>query len=641
MQRARPTGVALGVPALQVAGVAGTGSAPHRLRLLTDESRQPGRAGLPVWWWIGLAQSVAVGVLLVSVAFLWSREQRSGALLLFWAGLLVAVIPAVLTIAFGRPSRTGYAAIVLLLGVGLYLVKVAHSPFQFTFADELSHIWNADRMAVSGRLPAGNAALPITTRFPGLEVLTSGLAQTARIGTFSAGLIVIGVARCVFSLGLFCLFELITRSSRIGALAAAFYVLDPEFLYWSAQYSYQSLALPLGIVVLVAALARRRGHFASQRRDARPWTAVGAIVIAAVAVTHHMTSYMLALALLLTMLVSFVSDRRWWRAPWDLALLAAAAAAAWLVFQATLVESYLGDIFRAAYDSIVAILSGAALPRKPFQSTVYDVPLLERGVAIAGLLVVVGLVVVAARRRRRRAARSPVELVCWLACVGYLGSYGLRFVPSAWEIANRASEFLLVGTSVVLALSGAHLILKRRLGTAGIAVFAVIFGLAFASGVISGWPPPALLASPMDVAVGHTTIQPQGFATAAWARTNIPSGTPMIADQSNGRLLLTIAHQFPYFGTNPDAQRLLKATSIDEAQLYVLRHTKARYIVIDRRKIAQDTILGYFFDRADRPIATIPAGVWEKFDHASWTDLVFDSGNILIYRVREVPRAAA
>ena len=587
----------------------------------------------------GLWLSTAGGLVLVSVAFMFSREQRPGALALFWAGLLVAVLPTVAAIAFGRPTRRGYAGMVLLLGVALYLVKVIHSPFQFTFADELSHVCNAQRIVTTGRLPGTNAALPITTRFPGLEVLTAGIAQTAGIGTFAAGLVVIGVARCVMQLGLFSLFELVTKSSRLGALAAAFYAFDPEMLYWSAQYSYESLALPLAVAVLVAMLSRRRGHFPADRRRSRSWTFVALIGIAAVTVTHHVTSYALAASLLALACVSLRSDRRWWRVPWDLGLVAAAAATGWFVYKGSLVASYLGDIFRDVYDSVVQIASGTGAFRKPFQSSVYHIPIAERVVAFIGLLVVAVLVVVAARRRRRQRTHNPLELVIWLACIGYLGSYALRFVPSAWEIANRASEFLLIGTALALAFSGVPLLLKRSYRSIGVLVFSLLFGLAFASGVISGWPPPALLASPMDVAVGNTVIRPQGFAVAGWAKKDVPAGTVMVADQTSGRLLMTIAHDFPYIGTNPDAAGLISSTSIGAAQLYVLRRTHARYVVVDRRTIAQDDILGYFFDRAGKPVAQIPAGSWQKFEQVPWTDLVFDSGNILVYRIRWVPGA--
>lgn len=595
--------------------------------------------GLATWLWLTIAVALAAGLLLVALAFELSREQRPGGLGLFWAGLLLAAVPTAVAVAFGRPTRNESAALLVLFGAGLYLVKVMNSPFRFTYADELSHVWNVDRILATGRLPTDNVALPVTTHFPGLETVTAGLASTAGLGSFTAGLVVVGVARCVLEIGLFAVFELISGSTRVGALAAVYFAFDPELLYWGAQFSYESLALPLALVVLTAALSRRRGHFVRDRRAARPWTAVGLLGIAALTPTHHVTSYAVAVVLVVLAIASFASQKRGWRAPWDLAVAAAAAGAAWFVFRATIVGTYLHDIFLAAYGSAKAIATGAALPRKPFQSTLYHVPIPERAVAIFGLLVIALLVAYATWRRGKRVFRDPFTRLFWLSCCGYLASYALRFVPSAWEIANRASEFLLVGTSLVLAFSGVHLALRRAYGAAGIAVFAVVFGVGFASGVIGGWPPPAQLASPLEVATAGTTIEPQGFATAAWAKAALPAGARFVADESNGRLLFTIAGDRPSIGLGPPTKAILQAPAFGAYELAVLRRSGARYVLIDRRKIANDNILGYFFGRDDRAVPQIDPAIWLKFERASWADRVYDSGNILVYRLREVPRA--
>ena len=615
----------------------GRGSNPSLRRKGPPAGTVP--AGLSPAAWLAVAAGLAAGTAAVSAAFVLSREQRPGALPLFWAGLLLVVLPPALAVAFGRATRAELASLVLLLGASLYVVKAMHSPFRFVFADELVHGWNADRILSTGSLPAGNTALPASVHFPGLELVTAGLASTAGIGTFVAGLVVIGVARCILQLALFALFELVSGSTRVGALAAVFYSFDPESLYWSAQFSYQSLALPLALVVLVAALSRRRGHFRSDRRRARAWTVVALVTIAAVTVTHHVTSYLLAGTLLALTVVSLASDRRSWRIPWDLALAASVSAGTWLAVHATSVNPYLGDIFRSAYHSAIAILHGREPPRRLFASAVYDTPLAERIVAVVGLAAIAFLVVEGIARRRRLIRRRPLVLLCALASLAYLGSYALRFVPSAWEIANRGSELLLLGTALILALSAAHVRLRRAYRVAGIAAFAVLFGLGFASGAISGWPPPGLVAQPLEVRVGGQVIEPQGFALAAWARKTLPAGSRMIADESNGRLLLALAGERPFIGNDRRAKPVLDTPYLDDWQLSILRATGVRYVVVDRRKIAGDSILGYYFGRADRPIARVAAGIGAKFEHASWADRVFDSGDIVVYRLREVPRA--
>jgi len=629
-----------------------TAMLPERLR--TDEHSPPSQedarpsssvpqaasGGLSTRAWLVIAATTGLGLLAVSIAFVLSRRQHSGGLELFWSGLMLIVLPLALGVAYGRPRRHEAAAMVALLGAALYLVKVMHSPFQFLFADELSHLANLQHILTTGHLPTFNASIPVTTSFPGLETLTAGFASTAHVSGFVAGLVVIGVARCILQLGLFIFFASISGSNRIGALAAACFIFDPEYLYWSAQFSYESLALPLAIVVLVAAVSRSRGHFPADRCEARPWTAVGILGIAAVTVTHHMTSYLLCATLIVLALLSFASDRREWRAPWDLAVFSLCAALAWYFLRASLTGAYLHEIFAAAYSSARSILDGSQLPRTPFQSTIYHIPLAERAVAVVGLGVILGIVVFARIRRPRRILRDPFVRLLWLASCAYLLSYAARFVPSAWQIADRASEFLLIGTSLVVALSGINLVLVRRFGRRiGQTFFAVAFGLCFASGVIGGWPAPALLASPLKVAVGSTTIEPQGFTAAEWARQTLPTGSRMIADESNGRLLLTIAHERPSIGLGPPTRLLIQSTTFSPYSLSLLRANHTKYVLIDRRQIANDDILGYFFGRDDEPVRDIPPGVWEKFDKVPWAARVYDSGDILIYQLGKVPRA--
>ncbi len=57
-------------------------------------------------------------------------------------------------------------------------------------------------------------------------------------------------------LALLLAFTRITGSARAGSLGALAYVATPTFLYFAAQFSYASLAVPL-MAVVIFALSRR------------------------------------------------------------------------------------------------------------------------------------------------------------------------------------------------------------------------------------------------------------------------------------------------------------------------------------------------------------------------------------------------
>src|SRR5271154_6663464 len=142
-----------------------TAMLPERLR--TDEHSPPSQedarpsssvpqaasGGLSTRAWLVIAATTGLGLLAVSIAFVLSRRQHSGGLELFWSGLMLIVLPLALGVAYGRPRRHEAAAMVALLGAALYLVKVMHSPFQFLFADELSHLANLQHILTTGHLP--------------------------------------------------------------------------------------------------------------------------------------------------------------------------------------------------------------------------------------------------------------------------------------------------------------------------------------------------------------------------------------------------------------------------------------------------------------------------------------------------------
>ncbi len=65
-----------------------------------------------------------------------------------------------------------------------------------------------------------------------------------------SGLIIIGVARVLITACVFLVAEKVTGSSRTAAGASLVYAANPMFLFWSASFSYENLALPLAAFVV-------------------------------------------------------------------------------------------------------------------------------------------------------------------------------------------------------------------------------------------------------------------------------------------------------------------------------------------------------------------------------------------------------
>jgi hypothetical protein len=185
---------------------------------------------------------VLVGLTLVLVADAAARTGVSWAEWLFWIGLLVLLVPIAARIVSESPSDDERLALVAILAVALYVVKFLHSPLGFTLHDEFIHWRTAQDLLATGQLFHPNPLLPVSPLYPGLESITSAVAQVAGLSPFAAGIIVIGVSRLVLTLALYMTYQLASGSHRLAAIASVVYMANPNYLFFDAQFSYESLA---------------------------------------------------------------------------------------------------------------------------------------------------------------------------------------------------------------------------------------------------------------------------------------------------------------------------------------------------------------------------------------------------------------
>src|SRR5207247_3887555 len=89
--------------------------------------------------------------------------------------------------------------------------------------------------------------------------------------------------------------------------------------------------------------------------------------------------------------------------------------------------------------------------------------------------------------------RTSFQLALAAAGAAYFVVLGLRYVPSAWEFANRSSEFLFVGLSFVVAYFTLWLWSRSRGRLFVRTLFGCCIAIVFAGGVVGGWQEPLRL----------------------------------------------------------------------------------------------------------------------------------------------------
>ncbi len=464
------------------------------------------------------------------------------------------------------------------------------------------------------------------------------LASASGISVSTAGLILIGGARILFMLALFLVVERATRSARIAGIGCAFYAAAPNFVFWSGQYAYESIALPL----LVGVLAMVVGILDVEADDADPGRAgrrrhglavIGGLGILAIAVTHHVTS-LAAIVLLAGVLLAMRRGRAAGsQHVLALAALAVVATAVWLSLVARDTFSYIGTIASSTADSVFGALSRAEEQRQQGQIVVTP-PVAERGVEILGLGVLLALTILGLRAAWRRRA-DPVVPILLVLAVAYFASLGPRLAPGAWEVGNRLSSLLFVGLVVVVGLGAATVVDggdRLRLRTAVVAVAA---GLAATTGVIAGWPTDLRLPWTYRTEAEGATLDSQPVAVARWFRDVAPPRARVLANEADGRTLPVLARVDTYAGREPYVTDILDSPGFPRWQVERFAQLGLGFAVVDRRSIGTDNMRGYYFPTSGDHSTIRPAAFVGKFD-ATGGSRIADSGDIAVYDLRSV-----
>lgn len=629
------------------------------------------RAALGSWGWLpGIVFIAAVGLISVGSAMQTALDEKPGAQGLLWLGLLLIFAPVAFRMALPQAPRRERIALAIWLGLALYLVKILRSPAGFTFHDEFPHYSTAEMILRTQHLFGPNSLQGVSAYFPGLEIATSALAAVGGMSIEAAGLIVIGAARLIASLATYLLYEEISGSPRVAGIGSVLAIAYPNYIFWSSQYSYESLALPLAVLVLLVGLLK--GRRSAPRTGL---TILALVLVAAVTLTHHVTSYFLAVSLVavwvftrfgqpvigwierlprrLPRLVTRVLHRllhrllphTLWTRPTehvtrtrDWAPLAAGAAgfvALWLLIVGREIASYLEPHLARAVAGFVGVVSRSGSARQPFSSNTATTaaPPIEQLVAFGAVLLILVVIPFGLIQIWRRYRNHGVALLFAVATIAYPFTLVLRLAGGGAEIANRSWDFLFVAYGFVLAVGIAELWMAHTHPFPRAGVFAAYASVLLAGALIVGSPAWARLPGPFLVGGDTRGLQPESYALTNWMRDRLGPDNRIIADYSNKLLLGSFGEQYSVTGLS---WVYISPKLSANGELADLVKRGVQYVVVDDRLTTQTPRIGHYFEpgEPDSPWREpLPAADLAKFDRAQCLSRVFDSGHITVYAV--------
>ncbi len=624
-------------------------------------SRRAGTQVVALGWLPLLALTSALGMLLVAYAFHASRLGEAGLDTFFFAGILLIFIPPLARLISPAPSRIERIGLVCMVGLYCYLIKVMASPLYFSFFDEFLHWRTVNDIASSGHLFSENALLPVSSYYPGLEIVTNALASLGGLDTFTAGLIVIGFARLLMILSLFALYEQLLNSSRVASIATMIYMANPHFLLFDAQYGYESLALPLATFVMFALsphqtvstrLKRLKPMapfvmFAKERSkwlnsDLRWITFTAWIALAALAFTHHVTDFFFDGLLLIWAIIY-----AWMRLiPFRQSNLAKTVLFAALITAVSIVRAgnpvigYLSSFIGESLNELGRVLTGGSGRHLFVTYAGQQTPLWERMVTISS----VGLILLC----------LPFGLLClWqryrsnaLACtfgivsLFYPASQLFRFTNTGAELTDRAAPFLFIPIAAVLAICIAQFWPIRSLNWKQSSLLTGALSLLFLGGVILGTgPSSAQLPGPYEAIADARSIEPEGIQAALWTQSYFGLNNRMATDRINQILMGTYGDQriISSIDDRIDISPVFLSPSFGPEEVSLLRSAGVRYLVVDLRLTRSLPLLGYYYEQSEagafNHTSPIEIQALTKFDAVPQINRVFDSGDIVIYDV--------
>jgi hypothetical protein len=605
-----------------------------------DNRSKASELAAPLIGWLPVTVlGVAVGLVMIALAYSAARAGSGPSDFLYWLGIMVMIVSGIFALLEPTLTRTERLAIVVVLALGFYLVKVLLEPTAFTFLDEFQHLRTTNDILGTGRLFTDNPLLPVSPLYPGLELATVSFSQLTGLPVFYSGVVILGAARLLFGWAVFSFYESVGASSSVAGVASLIYMSNPGFMFFDSQFAYESFALPLGALVLLSVARREEG---GQRMG---WTAILIAAVAALAVTHHVTALMISAFLLMWAAISvFVRRETQAQSPLGPAFLMLVASVGWAVYVATSAVGYLAPHLVRALTDVLDLVGGALPGRELFRSGAgLDAPVYERIAALGSVALILAALPFGMwsiwTRHRRSAAAVALAAVAAL----YPASLALRVTPRGAEIAARASEFLYLGVGFVVAVA---IIEFRVVGRwTARALLTAAGAVLVAGGLVIGLPQWARMPGPYLVGADPRSIEPEGIRAAEWTLQWLGTDNRILADRTNRLLLGTYGqqHAISSAADRVPVAALYLAPSIGPKELEILRVGRIQFVLIDRRLSSALPIVGVYVERGEvaqgAHLEPVSAEALGKFERPG-VGRLFDSGDIQIYDVQSLLQAS-
>ena len=474
--------------------------------------------------------------------------------------------------------------------------------------------------------------------YPGLEIFTGVVIRLTGLSAVLAESLVVLLCRLLLVLIIYHTALLVSPSRRGASLVVAFYAVSSHFYSFDSGFSYETLALTLG---LGGIFLLRRAQLADCAA-ARWLFFIASLVLIATVVTHHATSWMVLAFLIAWAAMSRKGERKFIARA---AIIMGVAVAIWTAALAPLLIGYFVPIFSTVIQSARSFLAGTG--HHIFGASGGTAPPAnwERAVLVVYTVATTLAALVCAWIMLSRAFHNRDRML------GLLGALDLvfpitaasHFDPSVGELGSRAATFLFLplALSCSLIIQRHPRVTRRPADTRNpfrpAMIIALIGGTAiiFLGGTLVGSSPDwSRLPGPYLPSADFRSQDPETLAAVDWAATHLPTGSTVAADRVPAVLLEGQARLWPV--TDPQhgfaPSQLYFSTTWGPQQTAIVKGLHIDYLYVDTRLTDSLPMLGYYFSQGETPEPTrITVADVAKFAHVPGLKAVYHHGPVTIY----------
>jgi hypothetical protein len=566
-----------------------------------------------------------------------TRHPVVGQVLFFVA----IVVPFAIYLTILMVPRLGSLREITVAVLGLYpaMVYRMSSPLVLAGYDEHQHEQSLMNLLLGSGLFAPNPNLRVSPYYPGLEISASVAIRLTGLSVALAESLIVLLCRLLLVLILYHSALLVSPSRRGASLVVAFYAVSSEFYSFNSGFSYQTLALTLG---LGGIFLLRRAQLADDAA-ARRLFSIASLALIATVFTHHATSWMVLAFLIAWAAMSRKGERKLLvRA----AVVMGAAVTIWTAALASRLAEYFVPIATTALQSARAFLTGTSA-HHIFGASAGTPPIAawERVVLVVYTLSCTFAALVCAWILLSRAFHNRDRML------GLLGILNLAFPitaaahfdPSVGELGNRASTFLFFPLALACSLIiQRHPRVTRRPAPGRNpyrpAVVAALIGgttVIYLGGILLGSNPDYnRLPGPYLVSADERTQDPETLAAVEWAATHLRTGSTVVADRVPSVLLASQARLWPL--TEPQQGLVPAQLYFSDAwgpqETAIVRGRHIDYLYVDTRLADSLPYVGYYISEGETPKPTrITEADVAKFAHVQGLKAVYHHGPVTIY----------